>query len=84
MMRKLVQNDDLSSLYPAFSLVAAISLVSPATTVDCELGFSSVGHIKTKQLTESSLENLLFNVCEGLDIGNFNFDKAVTCRANHG
>ena len=42
MMRKLVQNDGLSSLYPALSLVAAISLVIPATTVDCEQGFQQL------------------------------------------
>ena len=38
MMRKLVQNDGLSSLYLALSLVAAVGLVIPATTVDCEQG----------------------------------------------
>ena len=47
-MRKLVQNDGLSSLYLALSLVPAIGLVIPATTVDCERGFSAVGRIKTK------------------------------------
>ena len=86
-MRKLVQNDGLSSLYPALSLVAAIGVVIPATTVDCQQGFSAVGRIKTKlrtRLTESSLEDLLLIVCEGPGIGNFNFDEAVTCWANHG
>ena len=39
MMRKLVQNDGLSSLYPALSLVAAIGIIIPATTADCERGF---------------------------------------------
>ena len=63
MMRKLVQNDGLSYLYPALSLVAAIGLIILATAVDCEWGFSAVGRIKTKLrtwLTELSLENLLF------------------------
>ena len=81
-MSKLVQNDGLSSLDPALSLVAAIGLVIPATTVDRERRFSAVGRIKTKlrtRLTESSLENLLFIVCEGPGIGNFNFDEAVIC-----
>ena len=87
MMRKLVRNDGLSYPYPALRLVAAIGLVIPATTVDRERGFSAVGRIKTKlrtQLTESSLENLLFIVCEGPSIGHFNFDKALTCWANDG
>ena len=86
MMRKLVQNDCLFSLYPALSLVAAIGLVIPATAVDCR-GFSAVGRIETKlipRLTESSLENLLFIFFKGPGIGNFNFDEAVTCWANHG
>ena len=42
MMRKLVQNDGWSSLYLALSLVAAIGLVIPATTVDCEQGFQQL------------------------------------------
>ena len=74
MMRKLVQNDGLSSLYPTLSLVAAIGLVIPMTTVNCERGFSAVGRIKSKlrtRLTESSLENLLFIVCDDPGIGNF-------------
>ena len=85
-----MQNDGLSFLYPALSLVAAVGLVIPATTVDCDRGFSAVGRIKTKlrtQLTGLSLENILFIVCEGPQtpgIGNFNFDEAVTCWANHG
>ena len=85
-MRKPVQNDGLSYLYPALSLVAAIGLVIPVTTDDWEREFSAVSHIKTKLrtwLTESSLENLLFIVCEGSGIGNFNFDETVTCWANH-
>ena len=85
-MGKLVQNDGFSYLYPALSLVAALGLVITVTTVDCERGFSAVGRIKTKLrtwLTESSLENLFFIVCEGPGIGNFNFDEAVTCWANH-
>ena len=63
-------------LYPALGLIAADGLVIPATTVDCERGFSAVGHIKTKlraRLTELSLENLLFIACEDPGIGNFNF-----------
>ena len=54
MMRELVQNDGLSYLYSALSLVAAIGPVIPATTVDCERGFSAVGRIKTKRRTRLS------------------------------
>ena len=42
MMRKLVQNDGLSSLYLALSLVVAIGVVIPVTTVDSERGFQQL------------------------------------------
>ena len=67
--------------YPNITLLAAVCLVLPASSVDCERGFSQQNLIKTKQrnqLESNHLDMLLRLKIEGPPVSEFPFQEAIS------
>ena len=54
LMSKLTSNAQLLDMFPNLAKLAAIGLVIPMSTADCERGFSALGRIKTDLRNELS------------------------------
>ena len=46
-METLVENNTLQAMFPNLAKIAAIGLLLPMSTADCERGFSALQRIKT-------------------------------------
>lgn len=71
---------ELQDMFPNLSKLAAIGLLMPMSTVDCERGFSALSRIKTdarNHLSSRTLNSLMPNAIEGPPIEEFPFD--CTC-----
>ena len=78
-MKALVQKPAFQQLYPNLCILAAVGLVLPLSTVDCERGFSDLKLIKTplrNRLCVSTLESLLWIAIEGPPLTQFDFGHA--------
>ncbi len=67
-------------VYPLLATLAARLLVVPASTADCERGFSAVSRIKTSsrnRLATENLDYLMLIDIEGEDIKAFDFQPVV-------
>ena len=67
-------------VYPLLATLAARLLVVPASTADCERGFSAVSRIKTSsrnRLATENLDYLMLIDIEGEDIKHFDFQPIV-------
>ncbi|XP_006825057.1 zinc finger protein 862-like [Saccoglossus kowalevskii] len=72
-------------LFPNLSKMAAVAMVLPVSTVDCERGFSTMARVKTEsrnRLSEKVLNWLMMIKVEGPPISQFNFTKVVEKWAN--
>ena len=85
LMRLLVANQTLGSLYPNLCKLAQICLILPVSTADCERAFSTMKHVKTplrNRLNTKTLDALLRIRIEGPDMSDFDFELALTTGQN--
>ncbi|XP_060601967.1 uncharacterized protein LOC132755178 [Ruditapes philippinarum] len=71
---------NLSTSHPALYRIAAVGLLLPTTTADCERGFSCLKRVKTENrncLSVKVLNYLLAVSLQGPPLESFNFEKAV-------
>lgn len=79
MMIALTETDSLSTLFPNMFKLALIGLLIPASTADCERGFSALKRIKTplrNRLSNKIINRLLFIAIEGKAMEEYDFDAA--------
>ena len=80
-METIVANERLSELFPNIAKIALAALLIPASTADCERGFSTLKRIKTSlrnRLNNATSSELLFISIKGPALNDFNFDEACT------
>ena len=80
LMAKLTSNAQLLDMFPNLAKLAAIGLIIPMSTADCERGFSALGRIKTdlrNRLSSKVLNALMTISIEGPDDNEFPFER--TC-----
>ncbi|XP_060595725.1 uncharacterized protein LOC132749834 [Ruditapes philippinarum] len=71
---------NLSTSHPALYRIAAVGLLLPTSTADCERGFSCLKRVKTENrncLSVKVLNYLLAVSLQGPPLESFNFEKAV-------
>ena len=79
-MKLLVANQTLGSLYPNLCKLAQICLILPVSTADCEQAFSTMKRVKTplrNSLNTKILDALLRIPIEGPDMSDFDFELAL-------
>ena len=79
-MKLLVANQTLGSLYPNLCKLAQICLILPVSTADCERAFSTMKRVKTplrNRLNTKILDALLRIRIEGPDMSDFDFELAL-------
>ena len=79
-MKLLVANQTLGSLYPNHCKLAQICLILPVNTADCERAFSTMKRVKTplrNRLNTKTLDALLRIRIEGPDRSDFDFELAL-------
>ena len=75
----LVENSTLQVMFPNLAGIAAIGLLLPMSTVDCERGFSALQRIKTdlrNRLSNKVLHYLLSISIEGPPPADFPYNEA--------
>lgn len=78
-MEALVENNTLQAMFPNLAKIAAIGLLLPMSTADCERGFSALQRIKTNlrnRLSNRILNNLLLISIEGPSPADFPYNDA--------
>ena len=78
-MITLVDNSTLQAMFPNLSQIAAIGLLLPMSTADCERGFSALQRIKTdlRNRLSSKTRNYLLSISiEGPSPTDFPYDEA--------
>ena len=81
LMSKLTANEQLKDMFPNLAKLAAIGLIIPMSTADCERGFSTLGRIKTdlrNRLSYKILNALMTISIEGPDRDFFPFERTCT------
>ena len=81
LMTKLVSNSQLKDMFPNLAKLAAIGLIVPMSTADCERGFSTLSRIKTdlrNRLSCKVLNALMTISIEGSESEEFPYEQ--TCR----
>ena len=66
-------------MFPNLAKLAAIGLLLPMSTADCERGFSTLSRVKTdlrNRLQNKTLNHLLMISIEGPDAADYSFDEA--------
>ena len=84
-LKILVADRTISHLYPQLRKLAAIVLVLPVSTAECERAFSTMKRIKTaprNRLITVNLDHLMRISINGPNIQNFDFLKAATSWGN--
>ena len=79
MLKLLVSNSTLQTMYPQFTKLACIALVIPVSTAECERSFSAMKRIKTdsrNRLLTENLNHLMRISIEGPSIDQFDFEQA--------
>ena len=77
MMIALVDNSTLQAMFPHLSQIAAIGLLLPMYTADCEQGFSALQMIKTdlRNRLSSKIMNYLLSISiKGPSPTDFSYD----------
>ena len=80
-MSKLTSDAQLKDMFPNVAKLAAIGLITPMSTADCERGFSALGRIKTNlrnRLSCKVLNALMTISIEGPDCDDFPFERTCT------
>ena len=79
LMTHVIKTPEFSTMFPNLAKLAAIELLLPVTTVDCERGFSTLLRVKTKlrnRLSNKILNYLLMISIEGPHPTDFPYDVA--------
>ena len=79
LMTRVLSTTELETMFPNLCKWAAICLLLPMSTVDCERGFSALSRIKTdirNRLSSRVLNNLMTISVEGPPPEEFPYDKA--------
>ena len=79
LMTQILSTTELKTMFPNLCKLAAIGLLLPMSTVDCERGFSALTRIKTdirNRLSSKILNNLMTISVEGPPPEEFPYDKA--------
>ena len=79
LMRHIIKNPEYNVMFPNLSKLAAIGLLLPMSTVDCERGFSTLSRVKTDLrncLSNRILNHLLTISMEGPLLADFPYDIA--------
>lgn len=79
LMTHLLSIHELRTMFPNLNKLAAIGLLMPMSTVDCERGFSSLTRIKTNirnRLSSNILQDLMMISVEGPALNQYPFDQA--------
>ena len=79
-LKLLVANQTLVSLYPNHCKLAQICLILPVSTANCERAFSTMKRVKThlhNHLNTKTLDALLRIRIEGPDMFDFDFELAL-------
>ena len=85
-MITLTQTENITTLLPNLSKLALIGLLIPASTADCERGFSLLKRVKTPQrnrLSSKIINKLMFISSEGPSLIHYDFQKACTVIYGH-
>lgn len=80
MLKAIVQQQSLHDIFPNLYKLAAIALVIPVSSADCERGFSTLKRVKTKlrnRLSNRILNHLLTVSIEGPRRQDFDFQRAA-------
>lgn len=80
-LKMLVADRTISHLYPHLRKLAAIALVLPVSTAECESAFSTMNRVKTdlrNRLITQNLEHLMQISINGPCFEDYDFDKAAT------
>ena len=81
LMCNLASNGQLRDMFPNLSKLAAIGIIIPMSTADCERGFSTLGRVKNdlrNRLSCKILNPLLHISIEGPEPDIFNYERACT------
>ena len=79
LMSHLLKISELKLMFPNLTKLAAIGLLLPMSSVDCERGFSTLSRVKTdlrNRLNNKNLNHLLMISIEGPNPSDFPFDTA--------
>ena len=82
MLKLLVSNSTLQTMYPQFTKLACIALVIPVSTAECERSFSAMKRIKTdsrNRLLTENLNHLMRISIEGPSIDQLTLNKLLNC-----
>ena len=84
-LKILVAGRTISHIYPQLRKQAAIALILPVSTAECERAFSTMKRVKTalrNRLITANLDHLMRISINGPTIQNFDFLKAATSWGN--
>ena len=84
-LKMLVADKTISHLYPQLRKLAAIAIVLPVSTAECERAFSTMKRIKTalrNRLITPNLDHLMQISIDGPNHDDFDFIKAATSWGN--
>ena len=79
LMTKILKTKELMCMFPNITKLAAIGLLMPMSTADCERGFSALSRIKTdlrNRLSSNTLNCLMTIAVEGPPLNEFPYEKA--------
>ena len=84
-LKLLVGDKTISHLYPQLRKLAAVALILPISTAECERAFSTMIRIKTalsNRLITTNLDHLMRISINGPNSTDFDFSKAATAWGN--
>ena len=79
LMNHLIKISELGLMFPNLTKLAAIGLLLPMSSVDCERGFSTLSRVKTdlrNRLANKTLNHLLMMAIEGPSPSDFPYELA--------
>ena len=85
LMSHVLKTEKLCRMFPNLAKLAAIGLVLPLSTVDCERGFSTLSRVKTdlrNRLINETLNHLLVISIEGPNPADYPYEQACSLWAS--
>ena len=79
LMSHVVKSEELKLMFPNLAKLAAIGLLLPLSSVDCERGFSTLSRVKTdlrNRLSSRIFNHLLVIAIEGPSPTDYPYDQA--------
>ena len=85
LMSHVLKTEELCRMFPNLAKLAAIGLLLPLSTVDCERGFSTLSRVKTdlrNKLINKTLNHLLVISIEGPNPADYPYEQACSLWAS--